>query len=128
MLADEAILVRAGRINLPFGLRNIEHTSWVRSETRTDFNQGQQHGVAVAYTGGQVRAELMGIAGNFQINPDAYRERGYAALGEFAITNRYAVGVSSLVTHAAADIVTHKAMTRQAHGSRAFTGSSPASF
>src|SRR5262249_53895597 len=34
-LGDEAGLVRAGRINLPFGLRNVEHTAWVRSTTRT---------------------------------------------------------------------------------------------
>lgn len=46
-LSDE-ILLRAGRLNLPFGLRNIEHTSFVRAATRTDINQSQQHGVSVS--------------------------------------------------------------------------------
>jgi hypothetical protein len=48
---DEAFLLRAGRINLPFGLRIIEHTSFVRRSTRTDINSYQQVGVALAYTG-----------------------------------------------------------------------------
>jgi hypothetical protein len=115
-LAEDSLLVRLGRINLPFGLRNIEHTAWVRSETRTDINQGQQHGVAVAYTGERWRGELMGIAGNFQVHPDAYRERGYAAFAEFSVAPRYGVGACSLVTHATADILTQTNTTRQAHG------------
>jgi hypothetical protein len=115
-LAEDSLLARAGRISLPFGLRNIEHTAWVRSETRTDINQSQQHGVAVAYTGETWRGELMGIAGNFQVHPDAYRERGYAAFVEFSVAPRYAVGASSFVTHATADILTQTNTTRQAHG------------
>jgi len=39
----------ARRPHLPsLGLRNLEHTSFVRSATRTDFNQDQQDGIAVA--------------------------------------------------------------------------------
>ena len=115
-LADDSILLRGGRMNVPFGLRNIEHPSWVRSETRTDINQDQQDGVAVAYSNDWLRGELLGIAGNYQINPDVYRERGYAAFAEFAVAPRLAAGVSSLITHAAADVLTHKETTRQAHG------------
>ncbi len=115
-LAEDSLLARAGRINLPFGLRNIEHTAWVRSETRTDINQGQQHGVAIAYSGETWRGELMGIAGNFQIYPDAYRERGYSAFAEISVAPRYGVGISSLVTHATTDIQTQTNTTRQAHG------------
>ena len=37
--ANDTGLVRGGRIYLPFGLRNIEHTSFVRTATRTDINQ-----------------------------------------------------------------------------------------
>ncbi len=110
-VADDSVLIRAGRINLPFGLRNIEHTSWVRSETHTDFNQSQQHGVAASYTSDLFRGEVMGIAGNYQISPDRYRERGYSAFGELAIAPGYALGASSLVTHAA-----QSSTTRQAHG------------
>ena len=115
-LKDDTVLVRGGRLNLPFGLRNIEHTTWVRSETRTDINQGQQHGAAVAYSGEKIRAEIMGIAGNFQIHPDAYRERGYSAYIETVLGSRYTLGASSLITHASADITTSVPLTRQAHG------------
>ncbi len=113
---EDAGLVRAGRLNLPFGLRNIEHTMWVRSETRTDINQDQQHGLAVAYSGEHIRGEAMAVLGNYQINPDWYRERGYSAFGEYALGTRYAVGLSSLVTHANIDMVTQKDLLRQAHG------------
>src|SRR5262245_49694397 len=41
-------LLRAGRINVPFGLRNLEHTSFVRTATHTDFNEDQTYGVAFA--------------------------------------------------------------------------------
>lgn len=115
-LADDAVLVRAGRLNLPFGLRNIEHTTWVRRETRSDTNQQQQHGVAVAYTGEKLRGELMGIAGNFQVRPDAYRERGYAGYGEYAVLNNLGLGVSSSLVHANADLGTRVPYFRQAHG------------
>lgn len=115
-LADEAVLVRAGRIAMPFGLRNIEHPTWVRSATRSDTNQHQQHGVAASYNGGKLRAEGMLVAGNFQLNPDAYRERGYAAYGEYALGSAAAVGVSSAVLHADADLLTRRPLYRQAHG------------
>lgn len=112
----DTVTVRAGRMNLPFGLRIIEHTAWVRAETRTDINDQQQHGVAVAYNNQLVRAEAMGILGNYQISPDAFRERGYSAYAELTPHPGYAVGVSSLVTHAAKDVVLNAANTRQAHG------------
>lgn len=113
---DDALLVRAGRMNLPFGLRNIEHTSWVRSQTHTDTNQQQQYGVSVAYNSENIRGELMGIVGNYQLSPDMYRERGYSGYAEYAVTPRYAVGVSGLFTHAEADISTGAPTNRQAYG------------
>ena len=115
-LDDGAILLRAGRMNLPFGLRNIEHTSWIRSETRTDTNQQQSHGVAAAYSGESVRAEVMLVAGNYQINPDRYRERGLSAYAELGLGHHYALGVSSLAAHAAADLASRRESVRQAHG------------
>ncbi|MBF5046233.1 hypothetical protein FGE12_27710 [Aggregicoccus sp. 17bor-14] len=114
---DDTVLVRAGRMNLPYGLRNVEHTSWVRDATRTDINEDQQHGLAVAYMGERVRAELMGIAGNFQLHPSDYREHGYSGYAELALAEHAAVGLSSLVTHAAWDVATlQPSSTRQAHG------------
>jgi hypothetical protein len=56
-------MVRAGRLNLPFGLRNNEHTSYVRDLTFTNLNMDQQVGLAVAYNSEAVRGELMGVAG-----------------------------------------------------------------
>jgi hypothetical protein len=115
-LDGDTVTLRAGRMNLPYGLRVIEHTLWVRSETRTDINDQQQHGLAAAYSAGRVRAELMAILGNYQISPDAARERGYSGYLEVTPAPGYALGASSLITHAAEDIVLHVANTRQAHG------------
>ncbi|MGZ3421032.1 MAG: hypothetical protein ACXVEE_24370 [Polyangiales bacterium] len=113
---EDKLIVRAGRMPLPFGVRSIEHTQFVRQSTRTDLNDTQQHGVAVAYEGTALRAEIMGIAGNFQTKPDAFRERGYSALVEYTIADRYALGVSSLFTHAKEDLYLRTATNRQAHG------------
>ncbi len=115
-LVDDKVLLRAGRINLPFGLRNQEHTAWVRDETRTDYNQGQEHGVAASWAGEHWRGEAMAILGNYQIHPDAYRERGYAGYAEFSLTPRLAGGFSSMVTYAKRDYQNTLESWRQAHG------------
>ena len=114
---EGALLVRAGRINVPFGIRSIEHTMFVRQTTRTDLNDTQQHGIALSYSGELIRGEVMAIAGNFQIRPDANRERGYSGYVEVSPLSRLGIGVSSLVTHAAEDLFLRGvANTRQAHG------------
>lgn len=118
---DEEWLVRAGRMNLPFGVRSIEHTLWARTYNgtygpRTDINAGQDHGIALSLNKGKVRAEVMAILGNFQINPDAFRERGYAAYFEYAFTTKAAAGVSSLITHANRDLFLQTEAIRHAHG------------
>jgi hypothetical protein len=116
--ADEAVMVRAGRVNLPFGLRNNEHTSWVRQTTRTDVNTGQQVGVAASYNSDVVRGEVMGILGNYQLGPDIYRERGYSAYAEYSLSHNAYVGLSSLIAYAGADSETIERLpiTRHAHG------------
>lgn len=113
--------VRAGRLNLPFGLRIPEHTSWVREATRTDRESDQQHGVAFAYSGADFRAEVMAIAGNYQLNPDRFRERGYSFYIEGLLSPTAAIGLSSMITHAEADVDTLREVStnREAHG--AFT-------
>jgi hypothetical protein len=112
-----SLLVRAGRMNLPFGLRNPEHSSWVRQATRTDTNDNQQHGLALAYTGERLRGEVMAIAGNFQLHPDMYRERGYAGFLEWSPMPQATVGLSSLATWARYDLTSRDPSTvRQAHG------------
>jgi hypothetical protein len=115
--ANDTVLLRAGRINVPFGIRSIEHTLFVRAATQTDINDTQEHGVALAARGGGFRGELMAIAGNYQESPDAYRQRGYSGYLEWNPIGRYAVGVSSLVTYVKQD-ESHagSANLRQAHG------------
>jgi hypothetical protein len=119
---DKQWLLRAGRIDIPFGVRFDEHDLLVRTSsipggTRTNINDAQQHGVAVSYTGQTVRGELMAILGNYQINPDAYRERGYAGFVELSLKPWAAAGVSSMVTYAKTDFQMSTPNTiRQLHG------------
>ncbi|HYO95711.1 MAG TPA: hypothetical protein VER33_14415 [Polyangiaceae bacterium] len=98
-LADGAWMLRGGRMNLPFGLRVVEHTLWARRYTSTDINDKQQHGLSVAFLGQRLRSELMLIAGNFAIRPDVYRERGYSAYIDWLPVEKLSLGVSSLITH-----------------------------
>jgi len=110
--------LRGGRLNLPFGVRIPEHIMWVRDATRTDRESDQQHGVALAYNGSFLRGEVMGIAGNYQISPDKFRERGYSLYLEAAAASWAGVGVSSLVTVSKVDRLTlvEENTTRQVHG------------
>jgi hypothetical protein len=113
---DRRWLLRAGRMNLPFGLRVTEHTYWVRNLSRTDINDDQQHGVSLAYSGERTRGELMTILGNYQLRPDELRERGYSGFLEWMATRRLGLGVSSLATHRAVDARTQEPAWRHAHG------------
>jgi hypothetical protein len=115
--AEGTYTARLGRINLPFGIRIPEHTMWVRESTRTDRDSDQQHGVALAYNSESVRAEGMAILGNYQINPDSFRERGYSFYVELMIASRAAFGVSSLYTYAKRDRLSLESnVARGVHG------------
>jgi len=114
--SDNQFLLRLGRINVPYGLRIIEHTAYVRSATRTDINASQEYGVTLAYTGEKLRGEVMAIAGNYQIKPDAFRERGGAAYLEWSPLERFSVGASGLITHADNDINLATPLWRHAYG------------
>jgi len=119
----KGLMIRGGRMNLPFGLRTEDHILYVRSATRTTSNDQQQTGLAVSYATKKYRFEVMGIAGNFQLRPDTFRERGYSLYGSYAITKKFEIGLSSLLTVAGADIDTLAPRTRQAHG--LYTRASP---
>ncbi len=114
--ANDTGLVRGGRIYLPFGLRNIEHTSFVRTATRTDINQDQQDGIAVALSKENWRMEAMAILGNYSLRPDAFRERGFAGYFEIAPLSRLALGLSALATRADAAVGSKGPTLRQAYG------------
>ncbi len=114
---SEGITLRAGRINLPFGIRTPEHTLWVRAETLTDRESDQQHGVSLVYNRGPLRGELMGSLGNFQRPVDAIRERGYSGHLEYLLEPNLALGVSSLLLAARREPeVDEGTFVRQAHG------------
>jgi hypothetical protein len=99
-LDDNKLYFLGGRMNLPFGLRNVEHNSLVRSSTRTDTDSYQQYGGQVVWDAPNVRAALMGIAGNFLLRQPEYREVGYSGYVEGAFSNSFTLGLSSLATHA----------------------------
>jgi hypothetical protein len=122
-LADETLLLRLGRINMPFGLRNVEHTSWVRNNTRTDINYSQQSGFSVAFDNGKVRTEVLALLGNLNVSPDSYRERGLSGLVEVPVAERATVGFSALVTRAGETASNPSPVLRQAYG--AFTRWAP---
>ncbi|HTV24286.1 MAG TPA: hypothetical protein VMG12_36590 [Polyangiaceae bacterium] len=114
---SDAWLLRLGRLNLPFGVRTSEHTLWVRSETLTDRESDQQHGLAAYYSSGPLRAELMAVLGNFQRPDDRLRERGYVGQVELLTEPKLAVGASSLLLFARRDPeVDEGSVLRQAHG------------
>ena len=94
----------------------IEHTLWARTLTRTDIDDTQQYGVALSLSEDKFRTEVMGIAGNFEIRPDEFRERGYSAYAEYAPTTTLALGASSLFTRATRDIVYGVTDYRYANG------------
>ncbi len=111
---DEEFLLRAGRVNVPFGIRTLEHPFLVRSVTRTDTNASQQHGITLAYSGEKLRGEVMAILGNYAIHGstvsgtncdfscwDAPHERGASGFVEYMPSTKVAVGASALATYAA---------------------------
>lgn len=116
--SDRKLTLRAGRLNLPFGLRIPEHIAWVRSATRTDRESAQQHGLALSLQESWLRGEVMAIAGNYQIRPDRFRERGYSVYAEALASDGLALGASSKFTVAQADVDyrLEKKTSRGAHG------------
>jgi hypothetical protein len=113
---DGDAMIRAGRLILPIGLRIPEHTSFVRTLTRSDFNDNQQHGLAFAWHHGDWRAEVMAVLGNYQLGPDEYRDRGYAGYLEWHPETHSTIGLTSSVLHAAKDLEIGAEATRQVQG------------
>jgi hypothetical protein len=112
----DTLLLRAGRMNLPFGIRNVEHTLWARTFTRTSINDQQQYGLSAMVQSGAWRAEVMGIAGNFQLRPDVFRERGASGQVEWFVLPDLGVGASALVTYRELDPRLFRETWRHAYG------------
>jgi hypothetical protein len=117
------LMLRAGRLNLPFGIRTPEHVMWVRSETNTDRESDQQHGVSLVYSDHQFRGELMGSAGNYQLARQ-FRAYGYSGYLEYSFDPSLALGVSSMLLWAQKEPLTvrddvtryQREVLRHAHG------------
>lgn len=112
-VVNDTVMVRGGRIPVPFGLRNNEHSTWVRALTLTDTNAQQRLGVSASYNSGAVRAEVMGLASTTLLDT---REAGYSAFAEYSFTPTSSLGVSSLVASRSALDPPAPFSTRQAHG------------
>jgi hypothetical protein len=93
-------MLRVGRMYLPFGIRAIEHPFYVRTNTGTNIDYQQQVGASVFHETDAYRFEIMAIAGNYQISPDQYRERGYSGYVELGVGSGAQLGFSSKVTRA----------------------------
>lgn len=91
--------LRVGRMYLPFGIRMIDHYFFVRNATQTDLDTQQQYGIAYFQQSENLRWEILAIAGNYQMRPDKYRQRGYAGYFEYSVASRVGVGFSSLLTY-----------------------------
>lgn len=100
---DKNTMLRAGRMYLPFGVRFIEHYFYIRTNTNTNIDSQQQVGASVFHDGETYRFELMAIAGNYQIAPDDYRQRGYSGYVEYSVRQGMQLGLSSMVTYTKLD-------------------------
>lgn len=115
-LANDSVLLRLGRVNLPFGLRNVEHTSWVRDLTQTDINVSQQTGLAASFASGPWRTEVLAMVGNLRASDTGYRERGFSGYGELTVAPRATVGLSALVSRGDSFVEGAAPYLRQAYG------------
>jgi hypothetical protein len=113
---DNEVLLRAGRINLPYGLRGNEHTMFIHTALRDDTNTDQQYGVAVAYNHGGLRTEAMAYIGNLQITPSTYWEHGVTGYLEYALAEKLTLGFSALAAESAVDLYTGISLVRQGYG------------
>jgi len=113
---SENVLLRAGRMNMPFGVRSLEHTLWARTQTGSNINDQQQYGLAVSFANDRFRGELMGVIGSFQIRPDQFRRRGYSAFAEYAVLPSLTFGASSKIVHLELDPNVLEEEWKHAHG------------
>jgi hypothetical protein len=77
----------------------MDHYLYVRNATQTDLDSNQQYGASFFHQSDNYRFEVMAIAGNYQMRPDKYRQRGYSGYVEYNAAARLGVGFSSLLTY-----------------------------
>ena len=92
--SSKNLWVYAGLMDRVYGIRNIDHTSFQRTQTgMTQTDQSQ--GIILHYI--QPKWELSGnyFTGNPYQDPDA-KQRGYSLLGEYEVQEKNRVGLSYL--------------------------------
>lgn len=115
-LASDTVLLRIGRINVPYGLRNVEHNAWVRDLTQTDINISQQTGVAASYNNEKVRTEVLLMLGNLRATDTGYREQGASGFVELKVADRAGVGLSALAARGSSFVAGESPYLRQSYG------------
>jgi opacity protein-like surface antigen len=80
-------------------------------------------GLSLNYSSKQILAEVMGIAGNFQVSPDDFRKRWYSGYVSFLPSKTFEIGASSMWTVTQADFDTLQPQGFMAHG--LFTRAAP---
>ncbi len=113
---DGTMLVRAGRMNLPFGIRDIPSHA---RDPHDDPHQQRRRSAARCFLQLLGRESPRGGDGDprqLSDPPDAYRERGYSGYLEWAPLTSLAAGISSRVAHVELDPQYLVPMWRHAHG------------
>lgn len=109
-------MLRIGRMNLPFGIRDENHLLYTRAVTRTDTNAQQQFGASFAWSRGRFRSEVMGIVGNLQLKPAQFWDHGAVGSIDWSPSEQADIGLSALYTNAALDPYTLRPLAREAFG------------
>ncbi|MET0287069.1 MAG: hypothetical protein ABW352_21475 [Polyangiales bacterium] len=97
----EGWTVRTARLVMPYGMRTPKHHLWYRDVTRAQ--REVRKGNVLPRSGPSTRHDPLMILHEHKQTSDRYRDRGYAAFAEYALSPGLALGVSGLITLANAD-------------------------
>jgi hypothetical protein len=105
---DGSLQLRAGRMVLPFGIRQPDHTQYVRSDFALD-KYDQSYGLELDWRGAAWSLFASGFVGDLTGRPDDRQERGAAAtllrkLGDSSVGLSLLGTVSGAVRRAAASV------------------------
>ena len=91
----EGLSLRAGRMVLPFGIRQPDHTAYVRSTMGLGY-YGQSYAAEANYISERLAISVAAFGGDLTEQPAGLRERGVAGSFTFNVDGRAAIGVSGL--------------------------------
>ncbi len=91
----DALSVRGGRMVLPFGIRQPDHTAFTRSTLGFGY-YGQSYAAEADYVSERLAIAVAGFGGDLAEQPAGLRERGAVGSFTFNVDGRAALGVSGL--------------------------------